>query len=273
VSLYAFVLLKKNVANTVGDEPHTKKPPRKAGAILCPIRTGSLAAAFSRDVTGIAGVVAVPGDTIRTKRANQVKGNNDAVDTGVDADVNGRRVAGSAANSRQASQAGGDTVTAVGGGQIRQVFRHRRFNAAGDDDAFRTEIHHMARALLLTNTVTVVVLALLGPWLLMLYGERHADTALPLLLIMLAGRMLAPFRVVANAILKLVGNPWYSTASFVFGSLTAIGAALMLHGSYGLEGLAMGFVIGFAAGIAMRLFFVRKSLGLPFSVVCGVRQA
>jgi len=143
----------------------------------------------------------------------------------------------------------------------------------GDDDAFRTEIHHMARALLLTNTVTVVVLALLGPWLLMLYGERHADTALPLLLIMLAGRMLAPFRVVANAILKLVGNPWYSTASFVFGSLTAIGAALMLHGSYGLEGLAMGFVIGFAAGIAMRLFFVRKSLGLPFSVVCGVRQA
>lgn len=140
-----------------------------------------------------------------------------------------------------------------------------------DDPAFRSELFHMARALFLSNSLLVLTLALLGPWLLMLYGERHEAEALPLVLIMLGGRLLVPVRVVSNAALKLAGNPWYATASFGIGSVTAIVAALWLHGLYGVEGLATGFVLGFAVGIVARLAFVRSSLGLPLALVCGLR--
>jgi len=140
----------------------------------------------------------------------------------------------------------------------------------GTGAGFRTDVLQMARALILANTLVVLVVALLGPWLLLLYGEQHADVGMPILLIMLAGRLLLPFRAVASALLKLVGNPWLSTLSFVVGSVATIAAALVLHGYWGLEGLAAGFAVGFAVGVAVRLFLVRRSLGIPLSVVCGV---
>ena len=84
---------------------------------------------------------------------------------------------------------------------------------------------------------------------------------------------MVPFRVVSYAALKLAGNPWYSTIAFFVGSVAAFAAALILHESYGVEGLALGFVLGFATGILLRLVFVHRSLGLPLSMICGVRSA
>lgn len=141
----------------------------------------------------------------------------------------------------------------------------------GTGVGFRTDVVQMARALTLANTVVVLVVALLGPWLLLLYGEHHAAIAMPLLLIMLAGRLVLPFRVVSSALLKLVGNPWLSTLSFVIGSVATIAAALVLHRYWGLEGLAAGFAVGFAVGVAASLLLVRRSLGIPLSVMCGMR--
>jgi O-antigen/teichoic acid export membrane protein len=136
--------------------------------------------------------------------------------------------------------------------------------------AFRCDVSRMARALMFANTLTVALLALAGWWLLALYGERHPHEVMSVLLIMLAGRLLLPFRIVSNGLLKLAGNPWYSAVAFVSGSVIAIAAALALHARYGLAGLALGFTLGFAVGIALRLLFVRRTLGVPLAILCGL---
>lgn len=139
-----------------------------------------------------------------------------------------------------------------------------------DTVEFRRDIARMARALLLSNTLTIALLGLAGSWLLSLYGEQHPREVMLVLGIMLAGRLLLPVRIISNDLLKLAGNPWYSAIAFGSGTIVAIVAALTLYSRYGLAGLALGFALGFAAGVGLRVLFVRKTLGIPLTILCGL---
>lgn len=143
-------------------------------------------------------------------------------------------------------------------------------------NAHKDEIYRLCvqntRALFIVNTPSIIFLGLTGAWLLELYGERYPDIALPVLLITLAGRLLVPLRLSANALIKLRGNPWHASFGLVIGTITALLCAFWLHQLYGLNGIAFGFVVGFATGIVIRMAFVRFALNVPLKIICGISE-
>ncbi|UTV29056.1 lipopolysaccharide biosynthesis protein [Photobacterium atrarenae] len=144
--------------------------------------------------------------------------------------------------------------------------------AQSDPGSLTTQstLRHAIRTFWGINTLLILVLSLAAHPLLTLYGETQIELGHELLLIMLAGQLLLPLRVVSASMISLMSNPIHNLYVLLGVSSLTVWLAYTLQPAYQLLGVTVAFSAGFVLGTLIRAVIVVKTIGVPWRVLWGL---
>ncbi|MEJ2766039.1 lipopolysaccharide biosynthesis protein [Photobacterium sp. MCCC 1A19761] len=135
--------------------------------------------------------------------------------------------------------------------------------------ATQSTVCHAIRTFWGMNSLLILLLSLAAHPLLTLYGETQVELGHELLLIMLAGQLLLPLRVVTANMISLMSNPIQNLYVLLGVSGLTVWLAYVLQQEYQLLGVTIAFSVGFVVGTLIRAIIVVKTLGVSWRVLCG----
>lgn len=163
------------------------------------------------------------------------------------------------------SQAVAVLLVAVYGGLAPRVAAQLGPLQAGDVAATQADLTRFSRIAAILAGGIALGFALLGPWLLMLFGAIYRDAA-PALALLGAGFVLACLFGPGLLVLTLIGRSGMAIAALALGSAVNAALVAVLAPRYGAIGAAAGAAIGTALPPLLGWWSLRRSKGLDAAV-------